>query len=229
MSKGLEFDPGRHRYTLDGKPIPGVTTILGKGLPKPGLPYWSANVVAQYAQDHPGASYDELRRSPWAERDRAAVRGTEVHAYSEKVLHGDEVDVPATLAPYVQGAVDLMDDLGVEPIHTEVQLASRAHWYAGTADLFARVGDETVLLDWKTSKSVHGDYALQLAAYARADFLLVDGQEVPVPHVDRIGVIHLTPDGATPYWGPPISDAFRMFLAVKTVSDIIKDIERYFK
>ena len=225
----LTFDEARHRYTLDGRSVPGVTTIIGRGLPKPGLPYWAANTVAQYAQENPGASYDEMRRAPWAERDRAAVRGTEVHAYAEQVAHGDEVDVPAHLAPYVQGAVDVLDGLSIEPIHTEVQLASRAHWYAGTADLFARMDGQTVLLDWKTSKSIHGSYALQLAAYARADFILVDGQESPVPHVDRIGVVHLTPEGAVPHWGPPVSEAFEAFLAVKTISDHISSIERYFK
>ena len=225
----LTFDEALHQYTLDGKKIPGVTTIIGKGLPKPGLPYWAANTVAQYAVDHPGASYDELRRSPWAERDRAAVRGTEVHAYAEQVLHGDEVDVPAILAPYVQGAVDLMDDLGVEPIHTEVQLASRKYWYAGTADLFARVDDEVWLLDWKTSKSIHGDYFAQMGAYAGADFLLVDGEEISVPHVDRIAAVHLTPSGADLYPGPTPQDALDAFLDIKAVADRIKTIESWSK
>lgn len=225
----LTFDEARHRYTLDGEKIPGVTTIIGKGLPKPGLPYWAANVVAQYAQDNPGASYDELRRSPWAERDRAAVRGTEVHAYAEKVLHGDEVDVPAILAPYVQGAVDLMDELGVEPIHTEVQLASREHWYAGTADLFAQVGEEVWLLDWKTSKSIHGSYFAQMGAYAGADFLLVDGEEIPVPHVDRIAAVHLTTEGAVPYDGPSPQDALDAFLDIKAVADRITTIDSWSK
>ena len=225
----LIFDEARHRYTLDGEKVPGVTTIIGKGLPKPGLPYWAANTVAQYAVDHPGASYGELRRSPWAERDRAAVRGTEVHAYAEKVLHGDEVDVPAILAPYVQGAVDLMDELGVEPIHTEVQLASRAHWYAGTADLFAHVGEEVWLLDWKTSKSIHGSYFAQLGAYAAADFLLVDGEEIPVPHVDRIAAVHLTTEGAFLYPGPPVEDATKAFLHIKAVADHITTIDSWSK
>ena len=27
----LQFDEARHRYSLDGKPVTGVTTIIGKG------------------------------------------------------------------------------------------------------------------------------------------------------------------------------------------------------
>lgn len=223
----LTFDEARHRYTLDGKPVPGVTTILGKGLPKPGLPYWAANTVAQYAVDHRDADYHELRRSPWAERDQAAVRGTTVHAYAEQLAHGEDVEVPAELAGYVQGAVDILDEYEVEPLYAEARLASREHWYAGTADLFAHVGDETWLLDWKTSKGVHGDYFLQLAAYASADFLLDGETEVPIPDVDRIAVVHLTPSGATLYRGPAIDAAMEAFLAVKNVSDLTVSIDSW--
>ena len=45
---GLKFDDKRHRYTLDNTPIPSVTTILNV-LDKPGLPYWSAGLVARAA------------------------------------------------------------------------------------------------------------------------------------------------------------------------------------
>ena len=83
----LTFDEARHRYSLDGKPVTGVTTIIGKGLPKPGLPYWSAKVVAEAAADEAvtlattigtqgrDAVVNRLKRTPWQARDRAAVRG----------------------------------------------------------------------------------------------------------------------------------------------------------
>lgn len=35
-----------HSYYLDGEKVPGVTTILGNGIPKPGLIGWAANTVA---------------------------------------------------------------------------------------------------------------------------------------------------------------------------------------
>jgi hypothetical protein len=31
-----------HKYVLDGTPTKGVTTLLGTGMPKPALMYWSA-------------------------------------------------------------------------------------------------------------------------------------------------------------------------------------------
>jgi hypothetical protein len=38
-----EFDEAKHRYTLEGKAMPGVTTILGV-LDKPALPYWGNQI-----------------------------------------------------------------------------------------------------------------------------------------------------------------------------------------
>lgn len=37
-----------HSYFLDGDRVPGVTTILGDGMPKPGLIGWAANVTAEF-------------------------------------------------------------------------------------------------------------------------------------------------------------------------------------
>lgn len=234
----LTFDERRHRYTLDEKPIQGVTTIIGNGLPKPGLTWWAARVVAETAVEeinrlvtdvecgHSDEAVQWLRRAPFVERDRAAVRGTAVHALAERVANGEEVEVEAEYAPYVTGYVDFLDDHDVTPLLTEARLASRAHWYAGTADLIARMGGQTWLLDLKTSKSVHGSHFLQLAAYARADFYVdEDSLEQPLPHIDRIGVIHVTENGSTLHEGPDIDDAHAAFLAVKAVSDITPTID----
>lgn len=37
-----------HSYELDGRPVPGVTTILDRGVPKPGLVGWGAGTVADF-------------------------------------------------------------------------------------------------------------------------------------------------------------------------------------
>jgi len=37
-----------HSYVLDGRKVPGVTTILDNGIPKPALVGWAANTVADY-------------------------------------------------------------------------------------------------------------------------------------------------------------------------------------
>lgn len=210
----LKFNPRNHSYRLDGRPIPGVTTLLGKGLPKPALVYWSAKSVAEYVVDNPDAveslrgmgrnsAVAALKQVPWTERDTAAVRGTEVHALSEQVIHGLEVEVPEALAGHVEGYATWLDKHGVEPVLTERAVASRRWWYAGTFDLIATINGETWGLDIKTSKSVYGDTGLQIAAYMTAEFYDDDGTEKPLPEVDRMGVVHVTEYGTQMY---PLGD-----------------------
>ena len=52
-----------HGYQLDGRKVPGVTSITGK-LDKPALIGWAARTAAGYAVDH----WDELSRKPILER-----------------------------------------------------------------------------------------------------------------------------------------------------------------
>ena len=232
----LKYSDKAHRYWLDGKPVPGVTTILGKGIPKPALPYWSARVVAEYVADNPesvealrAAGRDPmiaaLKGQPWVKRDEAAVRGTDVHALAETVVHGGEAEVPEHLLAHVEGYVAWLDEFDVRPILTEKSVASRAHRYAGRFDFIGTIGalgDETWLLDWKTSKGVYGETALQTAAYASAELYVEDGApdvEIALPRVDRIGVVHVTEHGSTLHdLGTPEA-AFPHFLAAKAVAD----------
>lgn len=203
----LKFNAKSHRYWLDGKPIPGVTTLLGKGLPKPALPYWAAKCVAEFVVDEPeqveqlrslgrGPAVAALKAIPWQARDEAAVRGTAVHEIAEHVVHGQEVDVPDHLIAHVEGYARWLDEFGVEPVLTERQVAHRQLWYAGTFDLIATIRGVTWGLDLKTSKGVYGSTALQVAAYMGAEFYVTaDGEEKPLPHVDRLGVVHITEAG----------------------------------
>src|SRR5690606_27012723 len=73
---------------------------------------------------------DFLKAVPWQQRDEAAARGTEVHALAEKVIHGEEVEVPEHIAGHVEGYAAWVDEWQLEPIWTERPVASRKWWYA---------------------------------------------------------------------------------------------------
>jgi hypothetical protein len=238
----LKFSPGSHRYWLDKKPVPGVTTLLGKGMPKPALPYWSARTVAEYVADNPEAvetlrdmgrepMVAALKGVPWQKRDEAAVRGTDVHAIAERVVHGLEVDVPEHLVAHVQGYVDWLDTFKVEPVLTERSVGNRAQWYAGRFDLIADMGGWRWLLDVKTSTSVYGETAMQTDAYRNAEFYVDDDDpdtEHPMPEgIERLGVIHVTEHGSTLY--PLQSDGapFRVFKHVAYVAKQQDAIKAY--
>ncbi len=195
-----------------GRRVPGVTTIIGEGIPKPALINWSANTTAAYAVDHwdeladmtPSVRLKTLQGARFSDRDTAANRGTRVHALGERLAKGEEVEVPEELAGHVESYVRFLDEWDVWPVLQEFVTVSHRHGYAGTADLIANLrhphnpGErELWLLDIKTSRSgVFGDVALQLAGYRYADcYVGADGLERPIPAVTRTGVVHVRADG----------------------------------
>lgn len=233
-----------HKYKLDGRDVKGVTTVLNAGLPKPALVNWAARTVAEYVADNIGAvnSLSELGRdpmiaalkaTPWQDRDRAAARGTEVHALAEEIINGREVDVPAHIVGHVDGYVRWLDAWDVQPIHTEKACANRDYWYAGTFDAIVEFGrgplaKQRYLCDWKTSKGVYGETALQLAAYAFAEFFVEDdGTEVKMPEVDGLAVLHVTDSGSLFYKVTDPKYAWESFTQVKWVSDNLPNIQKF--
>jgi hypothetical protein len=205
----LTFSERGHRYRLDGRSVPSVTTLIGDGLPKKALQYWSARTVAEWVADNPerveqlramgrGPMVNALKEVPWEKRDTAQVRGTDVHALAERLVHGDRVDVPEHLADYVSSCVDFLDEWRPRPLVVERPVAHRAHWWAGKPDMFAALPDGRVILfDYKTSASgVRPETAYQLAAYSHAEFYAAeDGAEHPIPQADMAAVVWLRPDG----------------------------------
>lgn len=232
----LKFTESTHRYYLDGKPIQGVTTLLKGGIPAPALTYWASRTVAEYVADNAeqvealrrmgrGPLVAALKEVPWQQRDEAAVRGTDVHAIAEKLLHGAEVEIPPHLTDHVSGYLRFIDEWNVQPTLTERSCASREWGYAGRFDFIGTIGGEfegaTVLADWKTSKGVYGETACQTAAYAMAEFYVNDGDpdtEHDMPGVDRIAVVHITAEGTTIHDLGSIDRAFSIFTHAQFVA-----------
>lgn len=202
-----------HRYYLDGKLVPGVTTILGKALPKPALTYWSAKMVAEWVINNPegveqlramgdGPAIAALKQVPWEKRDQAAIRGTDIHALAEKIIHGEHTEVPDHLLGYVDGYVRWLEAFDVTPVLTEQPVASRQWKYGGKFDAVVEFGrgkwkGRAPLVDWKTSSGVYGEVALQTAAYALAEFYAPSVDlECTMPYIDCTAVVHIT-DGET--------------------------------
>jgi hypothetical protein len=206
---------GRYHSYVDtdtGQKIPGATTILGDGMPKPALINWAATATAEYAIDHwddltpltPSKRLNVLQRARYDAKDAAANRGTQVHKLAERLITGEAVPVPDGLDGHVQSYVRFLDDFDVQPVLVEAVVYSRKYNYCGTLDLVADLinpddPDERHrwLIDIKTSRSgVFGEAALQLAAYRYADVVVADdGAETDLPEVDFAGVVHVRADG----------------------------------
>lgn len=205
----LTFTEKGHRYRLDGRPVPSVTTLIKGGLPAPALMRWSARTVAEYVAANPdhceqlralgeGPMARALADIPWDYRDKAAVRGTDVHNLAQRLVHGEQVDVPEHLIDYVTACVAFLDEWQPTPLIVERPLAHRAHWWAGKPDLFATLPDGRIILyDYKTGASgIWPETAFQQAAYAHAEFYVAeDGTEQPIPPIDLAAAVWLRPDG----------------------------------
>lgn len=221
----LKFSPGNHSYKLDGKKVQGVTTILNLAMPKPAIAPWAAKTIAEWIADNEsgveqlrgmgrGPMISAIKGIPWETRDQAAIKGTDVHAIAEKLIHGESVEVPAHIVDHVKGYADLIDAFGIEPILTEVSVGNRKRWYAGRVDAFVKLNGEIWCLDWKTSKGVYGETSLQTAAYARSEFYVNDGapdEEFPIPEASRIGVVHITDSGSTLHNLGDVDTSFKIF------------------
>lgn len=199
-----------HSYKdANGTRVPGVTTIIGDGVPKPALINWAANATAEAAVDgwddladlKPAQRLKQLQRARYEQKDAAARRGTEVHRAAEQLLAGRSVKVPEEIAGHVESYARFLDEFKVEAIHVEFSCVSYRWGYAGTADLYANVvlpdhGAKRLLMDLKTSRSgVFGETALQLSAYRYADVWVVDGEEIEPPEADYCAAIHVRADG----------------------------------
>lgn len=205
----LIFYPKSHRYKLDGQWVTGVTTLIKRGLPKEALMYWSARTVAEYVADNPedvdalrrmgrGPMVQALKEVPWQKRDTAAIRGTDVHALAERLVHDEEVTIPDHLDGYVQACVEFLDEWQPKTLLAERPVASRAHRWAGTFDYIGELPDgRIILIDWKTTASgIWPETAFQLAAYRHAEFYQdADGNELPMPPIVDTWGVHLRSDG----------------------------------
>jgi hypothetical protein len=223
------------QYFIDGEKVPSVTELKDGGLPKH-LEKWAAETTANYAVDH----WDELGKmsiserlkllnsSRFADRDKAAGKGTKVHKLAEQLVAGTEVAVPEELRGHVDACVQFLDSFNVQPIIVERPVFSRRWRYGGRPDLFADITHPTDprytgrwLLDWKTNRSgPWGDVAFQLAGYRYAEvYLDSHNQEQPVPEVDRCGVVWLRADGYDLHPFEVGPDVYREFLYIKAVAE----------
>lgn len=216
---------GRHyEHPITGELIPSVTNVIGI-LDKPALPRWSAKMVAEQAWkmrhslDALGEAeaIDVLKGSPWRNSGRAADRGTSIHGYLEAIAEGREPPVlEGDAVRYRKAADDFLVRYRPEFIHTEFTVFGNG--YAGTADAMVIIGGRLLIADYKTSKALYPEVALQLAAIRHADLLIGGAEEwYEMAPVDGCVGVLLTPDGCRVREidaGPEAREAFMACLAV---------------
>lgn len=238
----VETAKGHHYKDANGHRIPGVTTIIGDGVPKPALINWAANATAEYAVDNwdelaelqPSARLKALQGARYAVTDKAKKRGTEVHGYGERLVKGEKITgIPDELRGHVEGYVRFLDVFEVDPVLVEATVVSYRYGYAGTLDLIADLTVEgerkRMLLDAKTNeKGIFGETPLQLAAYRYADaYVDANGEEQPMIEVDACGAILIGSSGAELIpctAGPEQMKSFRIAAAMRDIVNSGRDL-----
>lgn len=239
---------GRGRiYTRRGRNYWSVTTIIKNGVPAPALQQWGMTEVARFAvanhrqisgmlgsvrlvkaddgthlvsdPDAVEGAIAWLRQAPYRESERKADIGKAIHSLVESRILGTPVpEIADELRPRMARFAEWEATFAPEYLAAETTVFSDRESYAGTADIFARIAGRTLIIDTKTGKDVYPDAALQLAAYAHADYVgLADGTDVPLPAFDGGAVLHLT-DAEARFVPVLIDDTvFRAFLYAREV------------
>lgn len=213
-------------------------------------------VAAMLAKGNERAAVDHIKGARYRDTGTKADRGTIVHGALESYLAGKplsqetveaqlkEARVPLNMwkstAAMIAGLMEFLYDEEPEVYWSEATVYSRQHGYAGTADLIARmrVGGSRlpVILDVKTSKAIYDETALQLCAYAKADFVgQDDGTEsllTPEGEPIEYGVV-VRPTAAGKYEkavftlaDPDLFDLFLGALTVTTKKDVLNRVRR---
>jgi hypothetical protein len=186
-----------------------VTNITG-ALPKPALVAWAAKLTAETAVEQLSAwsempayeAVDWLKKAPYRNRDRAAARGTTIHAVIDNLVSGKTYDVERGIEPWLDSVIKFYQDARPRPERTETTVYDERSLTAGTFDFLGRLDSAPelgrCLIDWKTSKGVYEDMAVQLVGgYALgAQYVLDDdGVEHEWKPVDTCLICHFTPEG----------------------------------
>lgn len=137
MSYTLTFNDERHEYTLNGRVVPGVTSII-----KATMPQWQVG--------------------PWY-----LERGTAVHKACELYDLGtlDWRNIDKEIEPRLEAWIKFRKQFPARMLEIETMYGDPGWMYAGKIDNIMGVDDQIVVVDRKNSISPH--VFVQLAGYSR--------------------------------------------------------------
>ena len=124
-------------------------------------------------------TFSSALEAPDVYTNGSANFGTHVHAWIEQYMNDGKFPPLPEKEEYADIRICLKsvqkffmeNDLSpqtVEVVKPELFVYSDKYGYAGSADFVCIRGDKAYLFDWKTSNGYRINYALQLAAYAKA-------------------------------------------------------------
>ena len=174
----LTFNESTHQYYLDNKIVPSVTQILNELLP---------------IQYKPGDWYLQ--------------RGRAVHVAAAMIARGIEFEYDDRIAGQVAAIKRFFAEVKPEILSVEEKVWSIPYRYAGTLDLYVKIGTKFCLVDYKSSISIER-VGIQLGGYSLAKLPIV---------INGVGV-QINENGTYSMTKPIKLDSYRReFLALRAV------------
>jgi hypothetical protein len=181
----LTFEEKGHNYFLDGKPLTGVTTILGVALSKPQLIQWAANMAVEFIQeetrkiirrgdnwmDELGDNWErilkEAKTAHRSTKEKAGNFGSNVHKAIENWIKNPDYksELNEAEAKAFNNFVEWAKENKVKFLESEKRLYSEKNWYAGTMDLVVEIDGKQWVGDIKTSSNIYPEHFAQCAGY----------------------------------------------------------------
>ena len=182
----LTFAEKSHRYKVSDsgkKPehCPSVTTILNV-LNKPALVEWGVRCACDYVYDNlklltAGDSFsvqdvfkivEQARTAHDRTRQEAADIGTNVHDWLAAYWtneHCPAMPQDPKEIRCIEAALDWFSDHKLKPVRIEEAQYSRIHKFCGRPDFIGHIDGALSVLDYKSTRSIYPEVALQMAAY----------------------------------------------------------------
>lgn len=183
----LKFNPKAHRYSIsdrEGKKFqcPSVTTILNV-LNKPALVEWGVRCACDFMCDSLSELFaadsfspeqildlvNQARQAHNRVKKTAADIGTEAHDWLAGYWKGMSMPLPPEGEPVrhcIDAAMKWIKEHDAKPYLVERPCYSRRYMITGTPDFIGLVDGEVTVLDYKSTKKIWPEVALQMAPYA---------------------------------------------------------------
>lgn len=153
--KELEFDEGKHLYSVNGNKINSSVSKVIKNFVKPFDSYTNSLRVAKRR----GISQKEVLKEWEDKKNKACDKGTKTHLFGELYPFNRHLKPRNKLE---EAVVKFWNDLPstVIPVIMELQMYHKDYLYAGTADilLYNTVTKKFIIGDYKTNEDLFKNY-----------------------------------------------------------------------
>lgn len=166
----FKFDARKHCYTLDGKPLNGVTTVLGV-INKPALVGWAARMTADWIRGNCDWEQDAPDNRTYRVNELELQEASKFHSKRKTDAGSKGTDVHALVEDYIKRCIDEKNGVAIEessgdPMadkfikwamsnevvfhESEKKMYSEKLWLAGTCDFTCSINGKKFVGDLKT-------------------------------------------------------------------------------